>query len=284
MIERYYFLFGIALVWIVFAVVQDLKKREISNWLNFSLIGFALAYRAFYASAFGEWKFFAFGLIGFGMFFALANAFYYSRIFGGGDAKLLMGLGAILPFESFWDFAFAGLGFVLLLFLTGAGYSIVYSAFIAGKNWVRFKKRLALKIENNKYLFLASFAFSALFFALMKDYPFAAYSGGIFILILPLAYFYLNAVDECMVNLTHPSKLSEGDWLERDIRIGGKVVRKSVHGLSVEDIALLRKFGKRALIKEGIPFAPVFLISFLIMVSFFLASGFHLEKLVSFLF
>jgi hypothetical protein len=28
---------------------SDLKKREVPNWLNFSLVVFALAYRAFYS-------------------------------------------------------------------------------------------------------------------------------------------------------------------------------------------------------------------------------------------
>jgi len=89
--EEYYFLFVLAFVWMIFAVVQDLKTREVANWLNFSLIGFALAYRAFYSSFTGEWMFLGFGFLGFLMFFILAHVFYYSKVFAGGDAKLLMG-------------------------------------------------------------------------------------------------------------------------------------------------------------------------------------------------
>ncbi|MBI2056754.1 hypothetical protein HYT91_00690 [Candidatus Pacearchaeota archaeon] len=43
------FLVALALVWMIFAVVQDLKKREIANWVNFSLIIFALGFRFFYS-------------------------------------------------------------------------------------------------------------------------------------------------------------------------------------------------------------------------------------------
>ena len=39
------FLILLGLVWIIFAVVQDLRKREIANWLNFSLVIFALVFR-----------------------------------------------------------------------------------------------------------------------------------------------------------------------------------------------------------------------------------------------
>jgi len=46
--EEYYFLFGIAFLWTLFAVVQDIRKREVSNWLNFSLLGIIIAYRAIY--------------------------------------------------------------------------------------------------------------------------------------------------------------------------------------------------------------------------------------------
>ncbi len=33
-----YFLIVIAFIWILFAVVQDLRKREVANWVNFSLL------------------------------------------------------------------------------------------------------------------------------------------------------------------------------------------------------------------------------------------------------
>src|SRR3989338_8270060 len=98
------FLFVLALVWIVFAVVQDLRKREIANWLNFSLIVFALGFRFFYSLFSTEdFRFFYQGLLGFGIFFLLGNLFYYGKAFAGGDAKLMIALGTILPFsESFF--------------------------------------------------------------------------------------------------------------------------------------------------------------------------------------
>ena len=36
------FLIILALIWLIFAVISDLKTREVPNWLNFSLIIFAL--------------------------------------------------------------------------------------------------------------------------------------------------------------------------------------------------------------------------------------------------
>ena len=138
--EKYYFLFGLAFLYVIFATVQDLRKEEVANWLNFSLIGFALTYRAFYALQFDDGMFFVYGLAGFLLFFAFANLFYYSGVFGGGDAKLLMGLGIVLPISNWMDLFFVGVGFLFLLFLIGACYSLVYSFFIAGRNFKIFKK------------------------------------------------------------------------------------------------------------------------------------------------
>ena len=55
------FLFVLALVFIAFAVLQDLKSREIANWLNWSLIIFALGFRFFWGLFEGEAINLAFG-------------------------------------------------------------------------------------------------------------------------------------------------------------------------------------------------------------------------------
>ena len=75
--------------------------------------------------------------------------------------------------------------------------------------------------------------------------------------------------------------LEEGDWLEKDIKAGNKWIRRSVHGLSLEDIRLLRKYGKKPLIKEGIPFVPAFFITLIVMVFFFLSARDLMGLLVS---
>ena len=95
------FLIALAIVWMSFGSIQDLKQREISNWLNFSLIIFALAFRFFYSLFNSEnFLFFYQGLIGLGIFFVIGNLFYYSRLFAGGDAKLMISLGTILGFSN----------------------------------------------------------------------------------------------------------------------------------------------------------------------------------------
>lgn len=271
--EKYYFLFGLALIWIVFAVVQDIKKREVTNWLNFSLIAFALAYRAFYSSFTSDWMFFVYGLGGFALFFILGNLFYYSGMFAGGDVKLLFGIGVILPFESSWSFVSVGWVFIFVLFLVGAVYSLIYSVFLVRKNYPKFLKAFRKNLGKKVWLILMSF-FAVLFvfviYYLFGDDLLLLALGIVLAFLLFCLIVYTKSLDVCMIKLVSPKKLTEGDWIISDIKLNHGIIKKTVHGLSVEDIVNLRKAGKMVLIKEGIPFTPAFLLAFLIMVFSFL--------------
>lgn len=270
--EEYYFLFLLAFVYSLIASFQDLKTREVANWVNFSFIAFALAYRAFYASIFSDFNFFFLGLLGFGIFFGLANLFYYTKVFAGGDAKLFMGFGVILPFSNYMSLIFVGLGFVFLLFAVGAVYSLTYSLFLVFNNVGKFKKEFNIKIGQKKFLFIWSAVFAVLLLgeSLIAGFDiFLWMIFSIFLFLTPLLYIYLKALeDSCLIKLVLPSKLTEGDWLENDVQLGKRTIRKSVHGLSLNEINLLKKSGRKVWVKYGIPFVPAFLIALLIMVFF----------------
>src|SRR3990167_3132221 len=119
LVNENWFLIAIGLVWIIGAVMQDLRRREVDNIWNFSLIGVALAYRGA-VSVFGSNYWFVLnGLIGLSVFLLLGNLFYYSRLFAGGDAKLLIALGVVLPLSYDWVVNFKIFGFFVLIFMLG---------------------------------------------------------------------------------------------------------------------------------------------------------------------
>ena len=62
------------------------------------------------------------------------------------------------------------------------------------------------------------------------------------------------------------NELVEGDWLAEDIIYNGKVIiGKEKPYIDKEDIELLKKLKiKKVKIREGIPFVPAFLISYII--------------------
>lgn len=276
---EHYFLFFIGFVWILFATIQDLKTREVANWLNFSLIAFALAYKAFFSLEVGDLNFFLYGLMGFAIFFGLAFAFYYGRVFAGGDAKLLMGIGAVLPFERYSEFISLGGGFFILFLLTGLVWTVLCSGYIALSNRGSFMKNFKIQWNKNLFLFILAVIVSVILQMAFKSWIFWIWSIVVLFAFVIL-YDYVKAVDNCMIKLVDAKKLTEGDWLEQEVKIRGKLIRKSIHGLSWENIKLLREAGKKVWIKEGVPFVPAFLISYLIMVYVLAVLKFELGDLV----
>lgn len=257
------FLIVFALIWLVIASVSDLKKREVPNWLSFSFIIFALAFRAFYAVLNSDLWFFVYGLLGFIVFFILAYAFYYARIFAGGDAKLLMGMGVVLPFSNNFITNLLSLtSFIFLLFLVGAVYSLIFSFALAVRNKKTFSKEFYKQAKEQRKWFYISFIPAVLFFILAFFNSILVFLAIIFLL-FPLLYVYAKAVEEaCMIKQVSSKEVTVGDWLYREIKIGKRVIKPYWEGLSEKEVALLKKYNKKILIKQGIPFVPVFLIAF----------------------
>jgi Flp pilus assembly protein protease CpaA len=261
-----YFLFVLALVWILFAVVQDIRTREIANWLNFSLVIFALGFRFFY-SLFerGEFSFFYQGIIGFAIFYLLGNLFYYSRMFAGGDAKLVMALGAILPFSNvFYENLQFFILFIFLIFIAGSIYGLAGTFYFSFRSFGKFKKEFNLLLNQNKKLVNFSLVFAIVLIGL-GFFLEGFFWLGVLVFIFPYIYIYTRAVDEsCMVKKVFVKDVTEGDWLYREIKIGKKVIKPSWGGLTKKDLNLIRKNKKYVLLRYGIQFSPVFLISFIL--------------------
>jgi len=261
------FLIAIAIIWIVFAVFSDFKTREVPNWLNFSLIAFALGSRFFYSLFSDNFGFFIQGLIGLAIFFVLHNLFYYGRLFAGGDAKLMLALGPVIPLYS--DFSknlelFAD--FFIIFFVAGAGYGIIAAIYSASRNFSAVKKKFMEKIRTSKKMMLLIEAggvilivFSVAITEILMVY------AGIIVMILPVLYLYAKAIDGTTLLKTIDSKkLTEGDWLHKNVKAGRKTIIASWGGVTRSEINEIRKFHKKVTIKEGVPFTPVFLVTILI--------------------
>jgi Flp pilus assembly protein protease CpaA len=265
------FLVLIGLIWIGFASVQDLRTREVANWLTFSFVLFAIAFRIFYSIFSEQWWFLIQGIIGLGIFFVLAHAFYYGRIFAGGDAKLLIGIGAVLPLSASFLNNAVNFGAFLLLFLSvGAIYGLIWSFFLIFSDLKRFNPIIKEKFSKLKWMLFIGVCFG-IFFALLGLFNALFFAFAIIFFLLPYLFLLAKSVDETfMVKSRSLHELREGDWLHRDVRVQGKNIKASWDGLSEEDIALLRgAYGKKkmsVLIKEGIPFVPVFFISYILFI------------------
>ena len=265
------FLIILGVVWLIFAIVQDLRKREIANWLNFSLIIFAMTNRLLYSVFSNDYGFVLTGLFGLVLFFLLANLFYYMRLFAGGDAKLMIALGALLPFtESFYTNSLIFFVFVIALLLGGVVYSLIYSlglVFINKTNFTRSLKHQIAKNENYIYLGLGIgllFIILALFLGEVS-----VIFLGVLIMLIPLFYIYTKAIEtSCMMVYIDPKNVSVGDWVVEEIKLPGKkTIKPHWEGLSEEQVSLIKKYyKKKVLVKQGIPFSPSFFLAFLVLI------------------
>lgn len=79
------------------AAFTDLRSRTIPNWLTFSFLGIGLALRSFAGTA-GLLD----GFAGVGIALGFALPLFVLGALGGGDGKLLMGVGALLGVDRLW--------------------------------------------------------------------------------------------------------------------------------------------------------------------------------------
>jgi len=278
------FLVVLAFIWIIFATIEDLKKREIANWLSFSLIIFALGFRFFYSlfsTTAQGFSFFYQGLIGLGIFFVIGNLLYYGKMFGGGDTRLMFSLGVILPFsQSFLVNIRIFVLFFLIFLFAGAIYGLVASLYIGLRNFKNLKKQFKKYFNKNRKKLYLIMGLALVLMVLGIKQPFL-FAIGVLIFVFPYLFIYAKAVDEsCMIKEIKTNKLTEGDWLYKDVKIGKKMIKADWEGLDKEDIRKLKKRYKKILVRQGIAYSPVFLISFLIIVCIY----FKFPELLNFFF
>ena len=250
---------------LLIASYSDLKTKEVPDWLNYGFVFAAVGVRAIYSFQNG-WSFLITGLLGLAVAYLLALLFYYTHQWGGGDSKLLMGMGAAIGIAyPFNGSSFTMLWFLLSLLFSGAVYGLVWLLVVALKKRSCLAPELRSLLGRHKKIHLGvGFASLVLF------------SGGMFIsallyvLVLMVALYYLLlflvAVQYCcFVSEQETKSLVEGDWLAEDVVVHGKTIvkKKTLHK---EDIQKLRdKNISSVTIKEGIPFVPSFLIAYLLL-------------------
>lgn len=261
----------ICLAALLFAFITDIRSKEVPDWLNFALISMALGIRLIHAIVFSDWWYFLYGLIGFGAMFVLGVIIFYTKQWGGGDAKLLMGLGAVFgtkpyfikpaPYLFSYQIPFLVMLLVNLL-IVGAVYGILWGIYL----FIKHRKKvigemIGLMREKRTmmyfYLALAIISFIPVFFIPYMRSLFMV--SSLFLLIYPYLFISVKAVEKVgMLKYVSTNDLVEGDWVAEKIRVNGKVIcSPSDLGMELHQVrALKRAKIRKVLIKEGIAFVP----------------------------
>jgi Flp pilus assembly protein protease CpaA len=262
-----FWLFGIG---IVVASMQDLKRREVDNWLNLFLLvsSFVFIFYKFIFEGDSSIIFQAgFALV---LMFGIMNLFYYGRVFAGGDAKLLVAMTAFFIGVTFY-LTLINIGtFLLFLMLSGSVYGLLYSLVLYFKDFDKVNKEMG---RLAKVLGFGWWVFGGIGFVLMLFgfISFIFFLLGVLILAFPLLIVFARGLESVsMIREVSGLELKEGDWLVSDVIVYRqktknkmrRIIRADWDGLSLEDIELLKN-KKKVLIKEGLPFVPAFLIAFI---------------------
>jgi len=280
-------LLSIAFVALVIGTITDIKTREVPDWVNFSLIFAGLGLRLIYSAAMSDWRYLLHGIAGFGAFVALGYLMFYTGQWGGGDSKMMMGLGALMGLKFELNPVPLLLVFLFNVLLVGAVYGIVYSLVLAAKNWKKFVRnfkdtlgsRQMVRLRKMKFAILIVLA--AIVILLLKKINIDFLSICVLAALAMFAYLsiyliiFIKAVENAaMFKLIPPEKLTEGDWIAKDVVVDGKkIVGPKDLGIDREQIKqliALKKKGKvkKVKVKYGIPFVPSFLAAFVLSLLF----------------
>jgi hypothetical protein len=260
--------------------MTDLKKREVHDYVSYGLIFIAFGIAILYSIIYWDYQFIAQAAMGFVIGILIAYAMFYLGQWGGGDSKLIMGLGAVIGFNAFSIFGENNFWLLMLLvniIFVGAIYGLVWSIYLGFKHRKEFVKTLKIWSQKKEILmarrgllaFVIIFALLILFFIPQElKLVFLSFLAILFI-VFYLWLFIKIIEDSCLIRSIPISKLTEGDWIYKDVFIGKKYVTGPKDlGISRQQIARLIRYKKirKVIVKEGIPFIPAFLIAFILTV------------------
>ncbi len=272
------FLITITLAALISATITDIRTKEVPDWISYALIFSGLSIRLMFSLIFLDFYYFFYGLLGFGSMFILGNILYHLKQWGGGDAKLVMGIGSTLSTKPFY-LATSNLPFLVTLLLTifiaGSIYGIFWSITLIFKNFEKFKSEFSkLNSQNYKIIKILVVILTIILLTIsfyITSFKLIPIILAILLLIYPYLFIAVKAIENIhFYKYTTTEKLVEGDWIAEDIKLNKKIVfPKKELGIEKKEIEHLIKLGiKKVLVKEGIPFVPPFLIGTIVALIF----------------
>lgn len=260
----------LGLLGLVIASITDLKTREIPDWLSFSLIAIGISLRLMQSISSNEWHYIFYTLVAIAALFLFGNLMYYTKQWGGGDTKLLVAIAAVFTVNPSQKYFLISM--LVNLIIVSTFYGLAWCIYFAVKQRHKFMKELPIYIRKNKnklklFTIIAVLILLPLLATTLYSLSMMLISISILLVLYPILTTFVEAVERsAMFREVHVSKLTEGDWITKDLRLKNKLIySKSSPGLEKFQINLIKKAGiKYVPVKDGIPFVPAFLIAALL--------------------
>lgn len=270
--------YGLSFIVLLIGSLTDLRTREVPDWVNYGLVISGVGLNLLFSVIYGNFSFIINSIIGLLVFFGFSYIMFFAGQWGGGDSKMLMGLGAMISLDvSFAKPQFLA-GFFINMLFAGAIYGLLWSALLAFKNRKKFlgeiNKELSRKnIFHARKIMIFFLIFLVMAFFIVRPYylKILILSFGLLILTTFYIWIFVKAIEKsAMHKLVEPSELTEGDWIVNDIYSGKQYIcgprDLGVDKKQIKKLVELHKKGriKKVLMKVGIPFVPSFLIAFVV--------------------
>jgi len=245
---------------------KDLKTTEFPDWIPYSLIVAALLLRGVFSFLQQDVSLLINSVLVGLVFLGFGLALYYAKQWGDGDAWLLGAMGFLYP--DGLGFLSGALPFPILLlfnfFIVAFLYIVVYSLLVGikskqSKKFFRGFKKDVVRIVLVTAVFtiaLVGFFFSAGIFSRLLFFVFLF---PLFLFLLLVFLQYGRFVEKTLFK----KRIDVKSLREGDVPLGEKW-----RVLSKKEVALLRKRGGNIWIKEGIRFAPVFVLTLILMLTY----------------
>jgi len=280
-------LLSIAFIALAIGTITDIRTREVPDWLNYGIIFSGIGLRLLYSSITSDWIYLLEGLAGLVIFVIIGYMMFYASQWGGGDSKLLMGIGALLGLKFTLQPFPLLVVFLFNLLLAGSIYGLCYSIVLAFKHRKAFAKNFKTilyskpmqRFRNIKFFFLI--ALVIVLAVLLRGRTidiFVLLILAALILFLYLSIYlviFIKAVElAAMYRFVPPEQLTEGDWIAKNVVVNGKVLTGpkdlGIEKKKIRMLIALKRKGKisKIKVKYGIPFVPSFLLAFVLTLMF----------------
>lgn len=270
----------LALIAVAIGSFTDIKTLEVPDWLNYSLIAIGLFGNLALTIFYTDWLFFQRSVLGFGFAFILGMLMYYTGQWGGGDSKMLFGLGAMFGIDYPFAFSFF-MKFIVNMLFFGAFYGLAWIIFLAVRNRKKITKDYLKELKKHKRFRMIAGIISVLLAIAIYFLPLNIYLKVVGIILIIFMYFtnylfiYVRLVEKIsMIKMVEPGKLTEGDWIVEEVEIDGKIIAGpkdlGIRKEQIEEILKLSALGKirKIKVKYGIPFVPSFFLALVYTVIF----------------
>lgn len=259
-----------ALVFSSVASYFDLKTGEIPDKFSVGLVIVGISFRALFSFLIGDFMFLFDGIAVGGIFFLFGALLFYTGGWGGGDAKLIAGIGACLGgllAPSLIDTSLfllpAFFGFFIALAIAAIPYSLTYALILAIRRPIVFRKTVSRMKKD--WIILVFFAcLSAVLLIIVPSAPSLMY----LVLLLPAPLYVLMLFTRSVERYAMQKDVSVdalvvGDMVAEDLYLGEEKIasKRDMDGLSEEVLEKIRSSNaspRKVRIKWGIRFAPAF--------------------------